>query len=460
MDLTTETRPADPAVASRPTRSRYGVIAFAVIVTALTYIDRVWISQAERFISKDFKLDTEQMGWVFFAFGLGYALFEVPGGWLGDRIGARKVLTRIVVWWSFFTVATGWAWSWGSLLGTRFLFGAGEAGCFPNVARALKTWLPEHERVRAQSFVWLSARWGGAFTPFLIGFLLDLMPWRAMLYVFGALGVLWSIFFYRWYRDHPRDLKGANAAEVAFIEGGAAAPAGGAVRTPWLEMLSSRTVWLLCLQYCCLAYAWIFYVTWLPKYLLDVLHVDGKWKDFLNTLPLFLGGIGCLASGSVLSAVIRWTGSVRTGRRIVGCFGFGAASVLLLLSFYLKNPLWAMIAMGFASFANDFVMPVSWAAAMDVGGRHTGTLSGIMNMASAVGGSCAPLLTGRLLKIPGGWEISFWTYAAFYLVGLCCWLFLDPVTPLPETKGEPICSAPSSAPSSSISPRPDGAITT
>jgi MFS family permease len=133
--------------------------------------------------------------------------------------------------------------------------------------------------------------------------------------------------------------------------------------------------------------------------------------------------------------------------------------VLLLLSFYLKNPLWAMIAMGFASFANDFVMPVSWAAAMDVGGRHTGTLSGIMNMASAVGGSLAPILTGRLLDAPRGWEISFWTYAGFYLVGLCCWLFLDPVTPLPEVKGESACTAPSSVPSSSTLPRPDGATT-
>src|SRR5207237_9016236 len=135
---------------------------------------------------------------------------------------------------------------------------------------------------------------------------------------------------------------------------------------------------------------------------------DGKWGAFLNTFPLFLGGIGCIISGVVLSAVVRRTGSVRAGRRIVGCIGFGVASLLLLLSFYLKNPLCAMIAMGFASFANDFVIPVSWAAAMDVGGRHTGTLSGIMNMASAVGGSLAPLLTGRLIKIQGGWQMNFW----------------------------------------------------
>jgi MFS family permease len=410
------------------------VIGFAASVAALTYIDRVCISKAEPFITKEFHLTPEQMGLVFMAFGVGYALFEVPGGWLGDRIGARKVLTRIVLWWSFFTAATGWAWSFGSLIVTRFLFGVGEAGCFPNVARALKTWLPEQERVRAQSIVWLSARWGGAFTPFLIAFLLDVMPWRAILYGFGALGVVWSIGFYRWYRDNPRDLKGANQAELAHIEGASGAPASDGGPTPWKAMLSSRTVWLLCLQYCCLAYAWIFYVTWLPKYLQDVLKVDGKYGAFLNTFPLFLGGIGCLVSGSVLAAVVRRTHDARVGRRIVGCLGFGVASVLLLLSFYLRNPFWAMVAMGFASFANDFVMPVSWAAAMDVGGRYTGTLSGVMNMASAVGGSLAPYLTGRLLGRPGGWELNFWISSMVYLVGLCCWLLLDPVTPLSRTE--------------------------
>jgi MFS family permease len=441
MKASADVQKMSEGLAPRATRARYGVVGFATAVAALTYVDRVCISKAEPFITKEFHLTPEQMGLVFMAFGIGYALFEVPGGWLGDRIGARKVLTRIVLWWSLFTAATGWARSLGSLIVTRFLFGVGEAGCFPNVARALKTWLPENERVRAQSLVWLSARWGGAFTPFLIVFLLDVMPWRATLYVFGALGIVWSVLFYLWYRDNPRDLKGANQAELALIEGAAAAPGQEAGPTPWRGMAESRTVWLLCLQYCCLAYAWIFYVTWLPKYLVDVLHVDGKWGAFLNTFPLFLGGIGCLVCGSVLSAVIRWTGSVRAGRRIVSCVGFGAASLLLLLSFYLKNPLYAMIAMGFASFANDFVMPVSWAAAMDVGGRHTGTLSGVMNMASAVGGSLAPYLTGRLLAGAGGWELNFWISAGVYLVGLCCWLFLDPVTPLQSAEVAPAADA-------------------
>ena len=108
------------------------------------------------------------MGWVFLIFSWSYAAFEIPGGYLGDVMGPRKVLMRIVLWWSFFTAATGWAWNYASLLVTRFMFGAGEAGCFPNLTKIFTIWLPEKERVRAQGIMWLSARWGGAFTPLLV----------------------------------------------------------------------------------------------------------------------------------------------------------------------------------------------------------------------------------------------------------------------------------------------------
>src|SRR5215472_15474493 len=149
----------------RPTRVRYWVIVFAVSLAVITYIDRVCISFAAPAIRDELGLTAKELGWVFLIFNWSYALFEIPGGFLGDRIGPRKVLMRIVVWWSFFTAATGWAWSYVSLLVTRFMFGAGEAGCFPNLTKVFTTWLPEGERVRAQGIMWLSARWGGAFTP-------------------------------------------------------------------------------------------------------------------------------------------------------------------------------------------------------------------------------------------------------------------------------------------------------
>jgi len=417
-------------LAPRATRTRHRVVAYSAALAVLTYVDRVCISKAEPAISEEFHLTREQMGYVFAAFTWGYALFEVPGGWLGDRIGARKVLTRIVLWWSFFTAATGWTWNLASLAVTRFLFGAGEAGCFPNVAKALRTWLPDRERTRAQSIVWLSARWGGAFTPLAVAALLSVMSWRWATTLFGSLGVVWAVLFYRWYRDHPREARDVNEPERALIEERSGAERiGGA--TPWKRLLTSRTVVLLALQYMCLNYAWFFYVTWLPRYLVESRGVQGTQAAILNTLPLFLGGIGCLVSGFIASRVIRWTGSVRAGRRLLACAGFGGSALFLIVSFRLADPNWAMFAMGMAGFANDFAMPVSWAACMDVGGRHTGTLSGMMNTMGAVAAGFAPIITGMILQRTGNdWSMTFIVSAVFYVLGFCCWLFLDPATPL------------------------------
>ena len=169
---------ATPVSVQQPTRTRNWVIVFAVALAIVTYIDRVCISQAAPFITKEMNLSTTEMGYVFSAFTFAYAIFEIPGGYLGDRMGPRRVLMRIVIWWSFFTAATGFAWNFLSLVVTRFLFGAGEAGCFPNVTKSFTTWLPPVERVRAQGIMWMSARWGGAFTPLLVVAVLKLISWR------------------------------------------------------------------------------------------------------------------------------------------------------------------------------------------------------------------------------------------------------------------------------------------
>ena len=408
------TAPATPEI-----RGREPIVLFASLLAVLTYVDRVCISKAEPYLSEKFHLSSEQMGYVFAAFSLGYALFEVPGGWLGDRIGSRRVLSRIVLWWSFFTAATGWAWSFGSLLVMRFVFGAGEAGCFPNLSRAIKTRLSEPERVRAQSVMWLSARWGGAFTPLLVTFMLEAgFPWRGLLVFFGSLGVVWVLCFLRRTRD---DAPAPAAAEEAAV--------------PWKQLLRSRTVGLLCLQYMFLNYAWFFYVTWLPKYLIEGLGVDGPKAALLNAFPLFFGGIGSLVCGALVPRVVGWTGDARLARRLLAGGGFGGAAILLLVSVSLHDPVPAMIAMGLASFASDFIMPVSWTACMDVGGRHTGTLSGLMNMLGALTAGVAPVVSGTLRDVTGSWTPTFYLSAGAYALGLLCWLFLDPVTPLIPKEG-------------------------
>lgn len=232
----------------RPSNTRAIVVVFAITLAVLQYIDRVAISQAAPLVMDDLGLTKPQMGWVFSAFTLAYALFEIPGGYLGDWIGPRKVLLRIVLWWSFFTAATGWAWNLASLMTTRFLFGAGEAGCFPNLNKALKCWLPAEEWSRAQGIMWMSARWGGAITPLLVYACLMVMTWRQAFLFFGVLGVVWAIVFAWWYRDDPRTHPGVNAAEAALLPP-PPPPGGDHLHVPWRKIATSRTVWCLCGQY-------------------------------------------------------------------------------------------------------------------------------------------------------------------------------------------------------------------
>src|SRR2546426_7731312 len=248
----------------RPTQVRYWVIVFAVTLAIITYIDRVCISQAAPAITRDLGLSTVQMGYAFSGFGWAYALFEIPGGFLGDWMGPRKVLMRIVLWWSFFTAATGWAWNFVSLAVTRALFGAGEAGCFPNLTKAFSTWLPQNERVRAQGIMWMFARWGGAFTPPLVILVFSYVSWRGAFMLFGGLGVIWAIFFYIWFRDNPKDHKSVNAGELELLAENAKLAEGGHGNVPWGKLTKSRTVWLLWAQYFFLSYPWYFYITWLP----------------------------------------------------------------------------------------------------------------------------------------------------------------------------------------------------
>ena len=437
------------------------MVVFAITLAVVQYIDRVAISQAKDGIVKDLAFTDAQMGSIFAAFGLSYALFEIPTGWLGDKIGARKVLVRVVLWWSFFTAATGWAWNFATMWITRFLFGAGEAGCFPNLTKAFSTWLPKNERTRAQALMWMGARWGGAFTPLLVVIVMAFVSWRTAFQIFAALGVVWAIIFYLWFRDNPRDHKGVNAAELALLKENERNAVGHG-NVPWGKLVTRPSMWLLWGQYFCLSYGWYFFVTWLPDYLNtngrpilsnDFLrwlaaHMEGTvradliqpiLKAVLAGVPLFFGGFGSLFAGMVSSKRIARGAGVVKVRRTFGFLGFAGASGLLMTSYYMKDPLLAMLAMGFASFCNDMTMPGSWSACMDIGGKYAGTVSGSMNMMGNFGGMVGPFVVGVVLAATTvttatgttkNWELVFAISSAIYFLGAFFWLIIDPVTPL------------------------------
>jgi sugar phosphate permease len=401
------------------------VVVFAVTLAVLSYIDRVAMSQAAPLISRDLGFTKSHMGAIFSAFALSYALFEIPGGWMGDWMGPRRVIMRIVLWWSFFTAATGWMWSFTSMWVCRFLFGAGEAGCFPNLTKAFTTWLPVHERVRAQGIMWSFARWGGAFTPPLFAFLFRHMTWHQVFYVFGSIGVVWAFFFYRWYRDNPKDHPSVNKAELELL-GDATETASGHGDVPWRKLISRGSVWLLWIQYFLITYPWYFYITWLPTYLQEHRKLSMAESASYAVMPLLFGGFGSMISGFLTKNFAVMVGSLDRARRILGVAGFFGAASFLVVSIRLGDPLYGMIAMGFASFCNDIVMPGAWGACMDIGGKYAGTLSGSMNMMGNFAGILAPTIGGMILDKTGGdWNLFLYTMAAAYFLGGFCWPFLN-----------------------------------
>lgn len=436
--------PSDPDARQpdAPTRARFGVIYFGIVLAVIQYIDRVCISWAMPDIRVSLGIagpeHDDQVGYVFSAFTLAYALFEIPTGWLGDRFGPRKTLVRVVLWWSFFTAATGWVTGLFGLILVRFLFGAGEAGCFPNLTRAFSMWLPPAEKSRAQSILWLCARWGGALTPVLVWAVLELVSWRTSFELFACLGLAWAWFFARWFRDEPKSHPGVNAAEWALLAGNP--PVARHDHVPWKVFFASRTTWLLWGQYFLFSYCWYFYITWLSKFLKD--EYGGSYSKValavLAGIPLLGGGFGNMIAGALMPHLARWTGSLSTARRALACTGFGlAAFVFLFPAHFLQEPLVVMTAMGLASLFGDLSMTSSWSACMDVGGKFSGTYSGAMNMMGNLGGALGPVVVGHLLvSTHQNWAVIFNISAAVYFLGGLCWLFIDPVTPLVPAEGE------------------------
>jgi MFS family permease len=335
--------------------------------------------------------------------------------------------------WSLFTVATGWAWNLWSLVVSRFFFGMGEAGCFPNITKAFTNWFPSTERVKAQGVLWLSARWGGAFTPLIVGWMLASggegkfglgLHYRWVFLIFGLLGVVWALSFYRWFRDQPKDHPAVNAGELAVI---GETHHSGDHSMPWGKLLASRTVWMLWAQYFFMSYAWYFYITWFPTYLKEQFTSMGDMqRALLACVPLFFGGIGSILAGLLSARLDVWLGSIARTRRWLGVLGMGAAGLMLIISMQLQTPVASVLAIGLAALCSDLAMPGAWGACMDVGGRYTGALSGSMNMMGQVGGAIAPMAVPLVLAATNNnWTINMGLFALSYFLGAICWAFIN-----------------------------------
>jgi nitrate/nitrite transporter NarK len=457
--------PSSPAALEQPTRVRYGVLGFACALSMITYLDRVCFGTVAPYIQTEFGLDDEQKGLLFTAFALAYGLFEVPSGWLGDVYGPRRTLIRIVLWWSFFTVLTGlihpipeWPWfAFWAMLTVRFLFGMGEAGAYPNIARSFHNWFPFQERGFAQGAVWMAGRFAGGVTPLIVVALFlrvqtdsgaTAIYWRHTFWLFGVLGVAWCVVFWWWFRDRPEEKASVNRAELDMIRGRtgsveaalrAQEPEPSHTGVPWKKLLTSVNLWTLCLMYFCAAYGWYFNITWLPGYLKDEYGVTqetwGFWAfSLMAGAPLLVGSLACLVGGLLTDAFIRRTGNRKWGRRLFGVLGHGLCAICYLASAYAQSPVLFVVGITLAAFCNDLTMGSAWASCLDIGQKYSGIVSGCMNMIGNLGGAAAGYATGWILK-HYGWQANFFSYAGVYFAATLLWMAFDSTrVVVPETR--------------------------
>ncbi|HEX5106558.1 MAG TPA: MFS transporter [Pirellulaceae bacterium] len=428
------------AAASRPrgpSYARWVVLFFLCTLALVLYVDRVCIGQAEKSMREDLGLTKEHMGWIFNAFMIAYCVLEVPTGHWGDRFGSRRVITRIVLWWSAFTALTGLAFGFWPLMAIRFLFGAGEAGAFPNAARVVTRWFPDDERGFARGAITTTSQIGGAIAPPLAAFLIGLVDWRLTFMSFGALGLVWAFFFYRWFRDEPGEHPAVSAAELAHI-GKPPAHDDEHPSIPWGQVVLSPNVWLMgAIQ---TVGATLFYMLfqWYPTYLKEARQLSEQTSGWFTMIALSGGAVGCLMGGFLSDQIIRRTSERRWTRRATGCAMLGLAAVSMWGVRYVEHPLTASVLCASALFCLQVSIPTWWTVVAEISGRHGAAMFGLMNGMGGLGVMVLNALVGRIVdsRVAAGipladtWRPVFDGVAIALAVGASCWLLVDATRPI------------------------------
>jgi MFS family permease len=422
-------------------RKRHVVLGFLALLSVITYLDRICIGVAGPRMQDELGISPEKWGWVLSVFIISYGVFEIPSGALGDRVGHRSVLMRIVVWWSIFTSLTGAAWNFTVLLITRFLFGMGEAGAYPNMAGVVGRWFPTAERARAQGVIWGSSRMGGALSSWTVVPLMAVLGWRSAFLVFGALGILWAVAWFAWFRDHPAQQPGITREEIMQI--GVAPRAAEKRVVPWATLFRGRQLWLIMAMYWCYVWGSMFYLTWFPTYLVKGRGLTETEMGWFAALPFVLGATGNVVGGILCDRLTRRFGLAR-GRRYVGATALLISALFLMAVAATTGKASGVILLALGFGVMDCMLPAAWATCVDLGGRYSGAVSGAMNTAGQAGGFVCTLLFGYLVKGFGRYDMPIFIIAGMVMISAYLFWQIDPSKPLveessPET-GEPVCA--------------------
>ena len=413
-----------PPIVRVPLRQR--VLILVALASAITYLDRVCLSAAAPAIMHDLGLSNIRMGYVFSVFPLAYGIFELPMGWLGDRLGQRKMITRIVACWSGFTALTAMVVGYPGLLAVRFAFGAAEAGAFPSLARALARWFHVTERAKATGIMWMATRLGAAIGIPLAALLIGWLGWRFTFVVFGAVGGCWCLFFWWWYRDDPAGHPAITASDLAYLGQDAdfaSTPSGD--DTPWKRLFTSVNLWSFFWMYFASSYGFWFLLTWLPTFLIRQYQISAQRSSVYAALPLAVGAVGSVIGGALSDWLVRRTGSLRWGRRLVGLGGYLIAAIGFAAASVMQKPFTAILWLMIAELGLDLAVPVAWAACLEVGGSFGGTTTAFMNTASTISAFISPLAAAWMFVRFGSFKAMLMSAGAVYLLASFLWLKVD-----------------------------------
>ncbi len=405
---------------------RFLVVVATFLLAFLLYVDRVCISTAKGPIVAELGLTDAQFGWVLSAFAFGYALLQTPSGMLADRLGARRVLAAIVTLWSLFTGLTAAAWNFSSLFVIRFLFGAGEAGAFPGMARAVFAWFPVRERGLVKGINFSASRLGAAITMPLLPLMIDALGWKLAFVVLMAVGFLWAAAWWRWFRDDPATHPAISEEELALLSAGRpAVTLTMAAPLPIGRMLRSGALWLMMGQYFASNFTFFFCLSWLFPYVQKTYALTYTQAGFYAMIPLLAGAAGNVCAGWLVDALFR-AGHPGLSRRLPAALGFVLAAAGLLLSVGQPGVVGAVFWLSLAIFGADMTLSPSWSYCIDLGGPHAGQVSGTMNMAGNLGAALVALAFPYLRSWTGGDTPFFYVAAALNALAVFLWLATNP----------------------------------
>jgi ACS family glucarate transporter-like MFS transporter len=399
---------------------QHRVLGMLSLLSVITYLDRVCIAVAGPRMQDALHISPEAWGWVTSVFFLSYSAFEIPTGALGDRVGPRRVLTRIVVWWSAFTALTGTVSNYSILLLVRFCFGAGEAGAYPNASAVIARWIPVAKRSRAWGTVWMTGQVGAAVSPLLVVPIQMRYGWRAPFFVFGLLGVVWSLGWYAWFRDSPHEKAGVTEAELREI---GSAPGLQHHGMPWATALRIPAFWRMAAIGACYVYALGFFQSWLQTYL-----VRGRgFSEAALVLSSLTYAVGATANGLGGLAgdwMVKRHG-LRNGRRLLGVAGLSAAALSLTAAIFAPGGNVALVCLSCAYGGILFQQPTLCALCLDVGRKNAGAVFGFMNTAANAASALSAVVFGYLVAYFGNYNTPFIPMVALLSLGALLWLQVD-----------------------------------